>query len=70
MAFPYVICMPIDRETEQYDWCEEKFGPSRTVDPAGTWACLWAVFPNNPHPVNWHFQHEKDAVLFSLMWAS
>jgi hypothetical protein len=49
-------------------WCYENFGPrwSALDNHDGIWMCFWAGHITGGY--NWHFKHEKDAMMFILRW--
>ena len=53
------------------EWCEQQFGQrwSAVDNRQGRWCCFWRG-PRAPDPARWEwlFEHEQDAVLFSLKW--
>jgi hypothetical protein len=51
-------------------WCTDQFGRRWfAVDyNCGVWTCFWAGRDSSKY-YNWYFEHEKDAVLFSLVWS-
>jgi len=68
----FTVISPYKPPTEHYkeiSWCEEKFGQRYSVisNKDGIWRCFWGG-QAKPSSYRFEFQHEQDAVLFSLTW--
>ena len=54
-----------------YQWCEDQFGSrwSPLDNREGQWCCFWRGTQNqDPRRWEWLFEHEQDAMLFTLKW--
>lgn len=69
---PYEVL--IDKEHHRYAqaWCEEQWGNrwSVTLNRNGIWSCFWAGTRGyQAGKYRYLFEHERDAMLFTLRWA-
>ena len=67
---PYRVVTGKHQHWEATEWCKEKFGPRWEAigNRQGKWCVFWRGRENFSQ-YEWNFEHEEDAVLFSLRWS-
>jgi hypothetical protein len=68
---PYEVVISKENHKEAAAWCRERLGPRWEVtrNRKGIWCCFWEGFRRGGD-YRYHFQNDKDAVLFVLRWSS
>jgi hypothetical protein len=68
---PYTVQIHKSKHHDAESWCRETLGLRWEVtgNRQGIWCCFWAGRKNFGSYV-YHFERERDALVFSLKWAS